>query len=45
LQELAARLITIERNDEAQSLIDSLKNQFNEPERQEAMDSWLSVRN
>ena len=43
LQEIVARLITIERNDEAQSLIDSLKNQFSEPEKQETMAGWLAV--
>jgi len=43
LQELVARLITIEMNDEAQGLIDSLKNQFSEPEKQETMANWLAV--
>lgn len=43
LQEVVARLITIERNDEAESLITSLKNQFTESEQQEAMAGWLAV--
>jgi hypothetical protein len=43
LQEIVARLMTVERNDEAQSLIDSLKNQFSEPEKQESMTGWLTV--
>jgi hypothetical protein len=43
LQELVARLVTIGSSDEARSLIDSVKNQFPEQEKQEAMTRWLAT--
>ncbi len=43
MQELVARLITLGSKAEVQSLVDSLNNQFPEPEKQELMARWLAT--